>query len=212
MILCLQLSYGGSGQASIRIPPSQSRLENLDLQGVNSAQWSAGRALKCCCSSQGIKCSPFPVPPMPNASSAPTARKGGRKTGKLGARWGTRSCSTEQGDHNNCTPGSFCCSCASFPFRTSILLLSSPCQNSHRWEEKQLLFVNGKLGTQLGKIILQQYTISKVAIIKFLSLTTLSKQISCSTFPFTQYSAKLFQLKITEHQICNSDQQLCLQF
>lgn len=78
-----------------------------------------------------------------------------------GGRWRIRSWSTGPGEHHSSAPGSFCCSFASLPFRTSILLLCSLCQNIHRWEGKQFLFVNGKLGAQLGKIVLQHYTISK---------------------------------------------------
>lgn len=130
-----------------------------------------------------LKCSPFPVPPAPQASSAPTAREDGRRTGSWGARWKTRSWSTGQGDPHDGAPGSWLLFCI-----TSIQNLNTtgklPLPQYPQMEKKIVSLCKWKLGTQLGKTFLQHYTISKAAI-KFLSLTTLSKQISCITFPFT---------------------------
>lgn len=115
-------------QVCLRISPSHSRLENSGPIGwyLCSVVWNADATQK------ELKCSPFPVPLIPHSSSAPTAREGQRRTGKLEARWRTRSWSTGQGDYHKSASGSFCCSFASLPFRTSILLLSSLCQNIQR--------------------------------------------------------------------------------
>lgn len=138
------------------------------LRGLLAEVWNAVAAQK------ELKGSPFPVPPTPHASSAPTAREVDEKPGSW--RQGKEPEAEAQGRVTTTT----------LHLALSVALL----HHFHLEPQYYCWILFAKISTDgketvslckwkvgcstLGKLILQHYTISKVAIINFLILTTLS--------------------------------------